>query len=124
MAFRLCASMCFKQAFLKADPILLEPVMKVEVNTPDDYIGDVIGDLNRRRGKIGDMRRFRKGSQKVDAKAPLVEMFGYATTLRSLSSGRANYSMEFHAYEQVPKDVQEKVVKAAAEKRAKGNKAD
>ncbi|MBN1499469.1 MAG: elongation factor G [Spirochaetes bacterium] len=120
MAFQLCASMCFKEAFRKASPVILEPVMKVEVNTPDDYIGDVIGDLNKRRGKIGDMRRHRKGAQKVNATAPLSEMFGYATTLRSLSSGRANYAMEFQSYEKVPAEVQEKIIKAAEEKRAQG----
>jgi elongation factor G len=122
MAFRLCASMCFKEAFLKADPVILEPIMKIEVTTPDDHIGDVIGDLNKRRGKIEEMRRFRKGAQKVFGYVPLQEMFGYSTTLRSLSSGRASYSMEFEKYQQVPRDVQEKVVKAAAEKRAARNK--
>ncbi|NTW33619.1 MAG: elongation factor G, partial [Bacteroidetes bacterium] len=82
MAFQICASICFKNAFLKANPILLEPVMKVEVNTPDDYIGEVVGNLNRRRGKIEAMRRFRKGSQKLNGFVPLMEMFGYATQLR------------------------------------------
>ena len=95
MSFQLCAQMCFKEAFMKASPILLEPTMKVEVNTPDDYIGNVTGDLNKRRGRIEAMRRFRKGSQKLDAFVPLMEMFGYATALRNLTSGRANYSMEF-----------------------------
>jgi elongation factor G len=122
MAFRLCASMCFKEAFLKADPVILEPIMKIEVTTPDDHIGDVIGDLNKRRGKIEEMRRFRKGAQKVFGYVPLQEMFGYSTTLRSLSSGRASYSMEFDKYQQVPRDVQEKVVKAAEEKRLARNK--
>jgi len=98
MAFRICASIGFKEAYMKAKPSILEPQMKIEVNTPDDYIGDVVGDLNRRRGKVEGMRRHRKGSQKVDCYAPLVEMFGYATDLRSLSSGRANYSMEFDQY--------------------------
>jgi elongation factor G len=119
MAFQLCASMCLKKAFPSCGGKILEPIMKVEVNTPDDYLGDIIGDLNKRRGKIGDMRRFRKGSQKVDARVPLMEMFGYSTTLRSLSSGRANYSMEFETYDPVPPFVQEKVIKAAAEKRRK-----
>ncbi len=122
MAFRLCSSICFKEAFLKAEPVILEPVMKIEVTTPDDYIGDVIGDLNKRRGKIEEMRRFRKGAQKVYGYVPLMEMFGYSTQLRSLSSGRASYSMEFDKYLQVPKEVQERVVKAAAEKRAARNK--
>ena len=111
MAFQLCAQMCFKQAFMKASPVLLEPVMKVEINTPDDYIGNVTGDLNKRRGRIEAMRRFRKGSQKLDAFVPLMEMFGYATALRNLSSGRANYSMEFHQYMSMPRDRQEEIVK-------------
>ncbi|MGN0033410.1 MAG: elongation factor G [Candidatus Limimorpha sp.] len=111
MAFQLCAQMCFKEAFMKASPILLEPTMKVEVNTPDDYIGNVTGDLNKRRGRIEAMRRFRKGSQKLDAFVPLMEMFGYATALRNLTSGRANYSMEFYQYSPTPKDKQEEIVK-------------
>ena len=116
MAFQLCAQMCFKQAFLKASPVLLEPVMKVEINTPDDYIGNVTGDVNKRRGRIEAMRRFRKGSQKLDAFVPLMEMFGYATALRNLTSGRANYSMEFHQYMPTPKDKQEEIVKMRNEK--------
>lgn len=120
-AFQLCASMCLKKAFPNLKPVILEPIMSVEVATPDDYLGDVIGDLNKRRGKIGEMRRFRKGAQKVDAHVPLVEMFGYATTLRSISSGRANYSMEFESYEPVPASVQEKVIKDAEEKRKSRN---
>ena len=111
MSFQLCAQMCFKEAFMKASPILLEPTMKVEVNTPDDYIGNVTGDLNKRRGRIEAMRRFRKGSQKLDAFVPLMEMFGYATALRNLTSGRANYSMEFYQYSPTPKDKQEEIVK-------------
>jgi len=111
MAFQLCAQMCFKQAFMKASPVLLEPVMKVEINTPDDYIGNVTGDVNKRRGRIEAMRRFRKGSQKLDAFVPLMEMFGYATALRNLTSGRANYSMEFHQYMPTPRDKQEEIVK-------------
>ena len=111
MAFQLCAQMCFKQAFMKASPVLLEPMMKVEINTPDDYIGNVTGDVNKRRGRIENMRRFRKGSQKLDAFIPLMELFGYATALRNLTSGRANYSMEFFQYTPTPKDKQEEIVK-------------
>ncbi|MDA3901571.1 MAG: elongation factor G [Spirochaetes bacterium] len=122
MAFQLCASMCFKAAYPKLSPAILEPIMKVEINTPDEYLGDCIGDLNKRRGKIGEMRRFRKGAQKVDGRVPLSEMFGYSTSLRSLSSGRANYSMEFNSYEPVPANVQEKVIKEAAERKAARNK--
>ncbi len=121
MAFRTAAGICFKQAFMKAGPVLLEPMMKIEVNTPDDYIGDVVGDLNKRRGRVESMRRHRKGSQKLNGFVPLQEMFGYATTLRSLSSGRANYSMEFYKYVAVSKDVQEKILKEMEAK--KNNKA-
>ncbi len=117
MAFRTCGSLCFKEAFRKASPVLLEPLMKIEVNTPDDYIGEVIGDLNRRRGRIESMRRFRKGAQKINGFVPLVEMFGYATTLRSITSGRASYSMEFSKYVPLSREMQEKTLKALEEKR-------
>jgi elongation factor G len=119
MAFRTCASICFKNAFMKAAPILLEPLMKIEINTPDDYIGAVTGDLNRRRGRIESMRRYRKGSQKLNGIVPLKEMFGYATHLRSLSSGRANYSMEFFNYAPVNADLQQKVLKEYEESKKK-----
>jgi elongation factor G len=122
MAFQTCASIGFKQGFMKADPILLEPMMKVEVNTPDDYIGDVVGNLNRRRGKIESMRRHRKGSQKVNAFVPLMEMFGYATQLRNISSGRANYSMEFFKYTPLPKLIQDEVLKKIADEKKAANK--
>ena len=110
MAFQTCASICFKEGFMKANPILLEPMMKIEVNTPDDYIGEVSGNLNRRRGKIEGMRRYRKGAQKINGFVPLMEMFGYANQLRNLSSGRANYSMEFHQYTPLPAALQEKIL--------------
>ncbi len=117
MAFQVCAQECFKQGFKKAKPILLEPVMKIEVNTPDEYIGDVVGNLNRRRGKIESMRRYRKGSQKITGLVPLMEMFGYSTQLRNITSGRANYSMEFYQYMALPSGVQEDVLKKLAEKK-------
>ena len=117
MAFRTCGSMAFKDAFKHASPVLLEPIMKIEINSPDAYLGDIIGDLTRRRGKVSNMRRFRKGSQKVNGTVPLKEMFGYATTLRSLSSGRANFSMEFLDYERLPEAMAEEVVKMANEKK-------
>jgi elongation factor G len=120
MAFQTCASICFKNGFLKANPILLEPVMKIEVNTPDEYIGDIVGNLNRRRGKIESMRRYRKGAQKLSGLVPLMEMFGYATQLRNLSSGRANYSMEFFKYMPTPKAIQEEVLKKIEEKKKAG----
>lgn len=117
MAFRTCGSMAFKDAFRHASPVLLEPIMKIEINSPDEYLGDIIGDINRRRGKISSMRRFRKGSQKINGTVPLKEMFGYATSLRSLSSGRANFSMEFHRYEPLPESMAEEVIKEAASKK-------
>lgn len=120
-AFQICASICFKNGFAKASPVLLEPVMKVEVNTPDDYIGDIVGNLNRRRGKIDSMRRYRKGSQKLSGLVPLSEMFGYATTLRNISSGRANFSMEFHQYIALPKAMQEEILEDIRKAKAENN---
>lgn len=120
-AFQICASICFKNGFAKASPILLEPVMKVEINTPDNYIGDVVGNLNRRRGKIDSMRRYRKGSQKVSGLVPLSEMFGYATTLRNLTSGRANYSMEFYRYMPLPKGIQDDILEKIRKEKAEEN---
>ncbi len=117
MAFQTCASICFRQGFLKANPILLEPMMKIEINTPDEYIGDVTSNLSRRRGRIEAMRRYRKGSQKITGFTPLMEMFGYATQLRNISSGRANYSMEFYKYMPLPKNLQEEVLKKLEEKK-------
>lgn len=116
MAFQLCAAQCFKQAFKKANPIIMEPVMKIEVNTPDDFIGNVTRDLNKRRGRIENMRRFRKGSQKLDGFCPLMEMFGYATALRNVTSGRANYSMEFYQYMPMPAAKQEEIIKSRMNK--------
>ena len=116
-AFQTCASKCFKQGFMKAMPTLLEPMMKIEVNTPDDYIGGVVGNLNKRRGNIESMRRHRKGSQKLLGFVPLMEMFGYATQLRNVSSGRANYSMEFFNYSPVSKGVQEELLKKKEEEK-------
>lgn len=119
MAFQTCASICFKNGFMKGTPMLLEPIMNIEINTPDDYIGNVVGDLNKRRGKIDSMRRFRKGAQKLNGTVPLMEMFGYATALRNISSGRANYSMEFFKYMPVIASVQEQVLKKLEEKKQK-----
>ncbi|NOX45839.1 MAG: elongation factor G [Chlorobi bacterium] len=119
-AFQTCASICFKQGFMKAMPTLLEPMMKIEVNTPDDYIGGVVGNLNKRRGNIESMRRHRKGSQKLLGFVPLMEMFGYATQLRNVSSGRANYSMEFYNYSPVTKGVQEELLKKKEEEKREG----
>lgn len=109
MGFKIAASMAFEGGCRKANPIILEPVMKVEVLVPQDFMGDVIGDLNSRRGKVQGIKA-RVGSQAVDAMVPLGEMFGYATSLRSKTQGRATYSMEFAEYEPVPKQLAEQIV--------------
>ena len=110
MAFKLAASMGFKEACRKAKPSILEPMMKVEVEVPEDYMGDVIGDLNRRRGQVNNMGD-RAGNKIVDAFVPLAEMFGYSTDLRSATQGRATYAMEFDHYEEVPRNVSEEIQK-------------
>lgn len=109
VAFKCAASLAFRTAMAKASPVLLEPIMKVEVDTPDEYMGDVMGDLNSRRGRILGMDA--KGDKQIiGAEVPLGEMFGYSTVLRSMSKGRASYSMEFECYREVPKNVQESLV--------------
>jgi len=113
MAFHIAGSMAFKDAMQKAAPVLMEPIMKVEVTMPEDYMGDVIGDINSRRGRIEGMDDL-GGGKIVRAYVPLSEMFGYSTDLRSRTQGRGNYSMFFEKYEQVPKNVQEKVLAAKA----------
>lgn len=110
MAFKIAGSMCFKQGALKASPKLLEPIMKVEVVTPEDYVGDVVGDLNRRRGLILGMDSNPMGKI-VNAEVPLAEMFAYATSLRSMSQGRASYVMEFKHYAATPKNITDEVIK-------------
>ncbi len=109
MAFHIAGSMAFKDAMQKAAPVLMEPIMKVEVTMPEEYMGDVIGDINSRRGRIEGMEDI-GGGKMVKALVPLAEMFGYSTDLRSKTQGRGNYSMFFEKYEQVPKNVQEKVL--------------
>ncbi len=109
MAFKIAGNMAFKQAARKAKPVLLEPVMAVEVVTPEDYMGDVIGDLNSRRGKVGQMEA-RGLNQVVSAEVPLSEMFAYSNDLRSKTQGRATYTMQFHNYQQTPGNVQEEIV--------------
>ena len=113
MAFHIAGSMAFKEAMQKASPVLLEPIMRVEVTTPEDYMGDVIGDINSRRGRIEGMEDI-GGGKMIRGYVPLAEMFGYATDLRSRTQGRGNYSMFFDRYEPVPKSVQEKVLSAKA----------
>jgi elongation factor G len=109
MAFRIAASMAFKEACKKADPVLLEPIMRVVVTVPETYMGDVIGDINSRRGQVNGMTAL-PGAQKIEASVPLSEMFGYATDLRSRTQGRGQYSMEPSHYEQLPKNIQESIV--------------
>ncbi len=113
MAFKIAGSMAFKDGVRKAKPVLLEPIMKVEVVTPEDYLGDVIGDLNRRRGQIQGMEDSVSGKV-VTAEVPLAEMFGYATSVRSMSQGRATFTMEFAKYMEVPNNVAEAVMKKAS----------
>lgn len=112
MAFKIAASMGFKNGSVEANPVLLEPMMKVEVTTPEDWMGDVVGDLNRRRGMIEGMEDGLAGIKIVRAKVPLSEMFGYATDLRSATQGRASYSMEFHNYAEAPNNVTKAIVEA------------
>jgi elongation factor G len=109
-AFEFAGSIAFKEAMAKADPVLLEPIMKVEITTPEEYMGNVIGDVNSRRGRIESMEDIPSGKQ-VNAFVPLSTMFGYATDLRSKTQGRANYSMFFDHYEKCPKNVQDAVLK-------------
>ncbi len=115
LAFKLAGSMAFKDASRKADPVLIEPIMKVSVIVPDEYTGDVISDLNSRRGQVLGME-MRAGSQQVDAYVPLSEMFGYATSMRSKTQGRGQYSMEPSHYNEIPKSVQEKIIQAQGKK--------
>jgi elongation factor G len=113
MAFKVAGSMAIKEGAAKANPVLLEPIMKVEVETPEDYMGDVIGDINRRRGMVQGMDDEFGGIKKIRAEVPLSEMFGYATDLRSATQGRASYSMEFAKYAEAPRNVTEAVIKSA-----------
>ena len=110
MAFKIAGSMAIKDGMRKANPIILEPIFKVEVTTPEEYMGDVIGDLNSRRGQVSGMID-RNGAKIINGHVPLSEMFGYATDLRSKTQGRASYSMEFEKYEQVPTNIAAQIVK-------------
>lgn len=110
LSFKMAGSIAFKKGFLAANPALLEPIMKVEVETPEDYMGDIMGDLNRRRGMVQGMDDLPGGTKQIRAEVPLAEMFGYATQLRSMSQGRATYSMEFQKYAEVPKSVSEEII--------------
>ena len=109
MAFKVAGSMAFKEAFSKANPVLLEPIMKVEIVTPEDYLGDVMGDVSRRRGLLQGQDDSPSGKV-INAMVPLGEMFGYATTLRSMSQGRATFTMEFDHYAEAPANIADAVV--------------
>jgi elongation factor G len=109
IAFKIAAIECFKEAFNKADPVLLEPYMSLEVTTPEEYVGNIVGNICARRGKVLGIEA-KANQQIISAEVPLSEMFGYATTLRSLSSGRATYSMHFEKYVEVPQEIAEKII--------------
>ncbi|GAA0316450.1 elongation factor G [Psychrobacter aestuarii] len=110
LSFKMAGSMAFKKGFMNANPALLEPVMKVEVETPEEYMGDIMGDLNRRRGMVQGMDDLPGGTKQIRAEVPLAEMFGYATQMRSMSQGRATYSMEFQKYAEIPKSVSDAII--------------
>jgi elongation factor G len=113
MAFKIAGSMCFREGARKADPVLLEPIMKVEIATPEEYMGDVVGDINRRRGIIQGMDDTPSGKT-LNCEVPLSEMFGYATDLRSATQGRATYSMQFEKYNEAPANIAEAVIKKSS----------
>jgi len=117
LSFKVAGSMAFKNGSQKAKPILLEPIMSVEVVTPEDYLGDVMGDLNSRRGKIEGFSA-RRDAQVIKALVPLSEMFGYATVLRSMTQGRAIYSMQFDHYQQVPQSIAEEIAEKTLGKKS------
>ncbi|WP_347453605.1 elongation factor G [Acinetobacter thermotolerans] len=121
LSFKMAGSYAFRDGFMKADPVLLEPIMKVEVETPEDYMGDIMGDLNRRRGMVQGMDDLPGGTKAIRAEVPLAEMFGYATQMRSMSQGRATYSMEFAKYAETPRNVAEGII---AKFQAGGKKGD
>ncbi len=120
MAFKIAASMGFKKGFMDAHPVLLEPIMKVEVETPEDYMGDIMGDLSRRRGALQGMDDLPGGGKAIRAEVPLADMFGYATDMRSMSQGRATFTMEFAKYAETPKNVADAIITKYTAKRSSG----
>lgn len=112
MAFKIAASLAFKKGIQEANPCLLEPIMKMEINVPEQYMGDVMGDMNKRRGKILGMEPLENGDQKIMAEAPQAELFDYSVVLRSMTQGRGNYEMDFARYEPVPNAIAEKIIAA------------
>ncbi len=121
LAFKIAGSMAFKDAMSKADPVILEPIMKVNVTIPEEYMGDVMGDLNSRRGMIEGMDAI-PGAQRIRARVPLSEMFGYATDLRSKTQGRGQYVMEPDNYAEAPKNISEKIIVSRSKKPEQGVK--
>ena len=121
MAFKMAAIQAFKKGFMEAEPILLEPIMNLKVTVPEQYTGDVMGDLNKRRGRVLGMNIAAKGKQVIEADIPMIELTGYCTVLRSITGGRGDYSYEFARYEQTPKDIQAAEVAARANKVAANN---
>ena len=124
MAFKTAAIQAFRKGFMEAGPVLLEPIMSVKVVVPDAYTGDIMGDLNKRRGRVLGMNPAPGGKQVIEADVPMSGLFGYCTELRSMTGGRGDYSYEFARYEQVPSDVQEKEVAARASKVAEDGSED
>ena len=124
MAFKTAAIQAFKKGFMEAHPVLLEPIMSLKVTVPDSYTGDIMGDLNKRRGRVLGMNPVAGGKQVIEADIPMSGLFGYCTDLRSMTGGRGEYSYEFARYEQAPSDVQEREVAARAAKVAENNAED
>jgi len=118
MAFKIAGSMAFQNTAKQCDPVILEPIMDVTAYTPDEYLGDVIGDLNQRRGRIMGMEPAGNGKQKVRAHVPQAELYRYSTTLRSITQGRGDHARQFHGYEEVPAHIADKIIEQAAEERA------
>ena len=116
MAFKTAAVQAFKKGIMEAGPVLLEPIVSLKVTVPDKYTGDVMGDLNKRRGRVLGMTPVAGGKQIIEADIPMASLFGYCTVLRSMTGGSGDYSYEFARYEQAPSDVQEKEVEARKEK--------
>ena len=116
MAFKMATIQAFKKGFMEASPVLLEPIMKLKVTVPEEYTGDIMGDLNKRRGRVLGMNPAGNGKQVVEADIPMMELFDYCTVLRSLTGGRGTYEYDFERYEQAPKDIQDAEVTARAGK--------
>ena len=121
MAFKMATIQAFKKGFMDAGPILLEPIMSLKVTVPDQYTGDIMGDLNKRRGRVLGMNPAGNGKQTIEVEIPMMELTGYCTVLRSMTGGRGTYEYEFARYEQAPSDIQENEIKARASKVAENN---